>query len=105
MTVADLKAYVSPSAPLRPGDETFAAACWAQAVALIAVEVGAVTIPDEIAGRATLEVAAELFHRRQAPNGITQFADPNGGGAIRVARDPMVAARPQTSQEAAPAAT
>lgn len=50
-------------------------------------------VPQSIMRRAILEVGAELFHRRQAPNGITQFAMPNGPAPVRVARDPLVAAR------------
>lgn len=92
MTVADLKAYVSPSQPLRPSDDAYAATCWEQAQALITQYVGSATVPTAIVDRATLEVAAELFHRRQAPSGITQFATPEGSAGIRVARDPMIAA-------------
>ena len=52
-------------------------------------------MPAEILERATIEVAAELYHRRSAPNGIKNFADGfDGTAAIRVARDAMVAARP-----------
>ena len=46
--------------------------------------------------RAVLEVGSELFHRRNAPNGVAQFAALDGA-PIRVARDPMVAARPLLS--------
>jgi hypothetical protein len=35
--------------------------------------------------------ASEIFHRRQAPGGITQFADMSGS-AVRVGKDPMNAA-------------
>ena len=50
-------------------------------------------LPLPIVNRAILEVGAELFHRRQAPSGISQFATPDGSSAVRVARDPMIAAR------------
>ena len=46
--------------------------------------------PAEVVG-ATMEVAAELYHRKNAPNGVSQFAD-GQGNPVRVARDPMVAA-------------
>lgn len=94
MPVADLAAYVSPGAALPASAEAFAASCWAQAEALVAQHIGDADVPAPISDRAALEVAAELFHRRQAPNGISQFATPDGGGAVRVARDPMVAAYP-----------
>lgn len=51
-------------------------------------------VPDHVANRAALEVAAELWNRRGAPNGIKHFADVEGAQLIRVARDPLVAARP-----------
>ena len=63
--------------------------------ALVASQVGSATIPDDVRARAVLEVAAELYHRRSAPNGIKNFADGfDGTAAIRVARDALVAARP-----------
>ncbi|GAA3022153.1 hypothetical protein [Microbacterium dextranolyticum] len=94
MTVADLKAYVSSDLAFASKDESFVAACWEEAIALIAQHVGSVPVPEAIRDRAVLEVGAELYHRRRAPNGITQFATPDGnGGGIRVARDPMIAAR------------
>lgn len=52
-------------------------------------------IPSRILDRAVLEVAAELYHRKNAPNGIKSYADAfDGASAIRVARDALVAARP-----------
>lgn len=57
--------------------------------------VGTVVIPPYILDRAVLEVAAELYHRKNAPNGIKSYADAfDGASAIRVARDALVAARP-----------
>lgn len=89
VTAADLAAYVTGSAT-----DPFIAACCTQAGELVAAYVGDAVIPAAVADRAALEVAAELFHRRQAPGGITQFATPDGGSAVRMARDPMVAAYP-----------
>lgn len=41
------------------------------------------------------KAAVELYDQRKAPSGIRNFADVDGGAvAVRVARDPMVAARP-----------
>ena len=51
-------------------------------------------LPEDIRARAVLEVAAELWHRRNAPNGIKSFGDLDSASVIRVARDAMVAARP-----------
>lgn len=67
--------------------------CLAVAKQMVTDYVGDVTVPDEIVDRATLEVGSELFHRKNAPNGVAQFASLDGA-PIRVARDPMVAARP-----------
>ena len=90
MTVAQLKAYVG--AP--DSDDTFVAACWDEASALIAKFVGTKTVPATVLLRAKIECGSELFHRRSAPNGIAQFATLDGGSAVRVARDPMIAAYP-----------
>lgn len=68
--------------------------CWEQAEALVAAFVADAEVPEAVRGRAILEVGAELYHRRQAPNGISQFADLDGGQGVRVARNPMVAAYP-----------
>ncbi len=84
-----LKAYVGASSE----DDAFTEACWSEATALVTREIGTYEVPAEIVGRATLEVGAELWNRRQAPNGVSQFAAFDGS-AIRVARDPMVGARP-----------
>lgn len=51
-------------------------------------------VPGSVERRAVLEVAAELFHRRQAPGGITQFATIDGPSPVRMARNPMQAAYP-----------
>lgn len=50
-------------------------------------------IPEEVVDRAVLEVGSELYHRKNAPNGVAQFATMDAP-PIRIARDPMVAARP-----------
>jgi len=52
--------------------------------------------PAVIVDRAVLEVAADLWNRRNAPNGVmnAQFENFGGdqGAAVRIARDPMQAA-------------
>lgn len=50
-------------------------------------------VPYQVASRAIVEVASELFHRRNAPNGLAQFAGLEGA-PVRVARDPMLGAYP-----------
>lgn len=73
-------------------DIEFVTECVTQADALVSNFVGNVSVPSAITGRAVLEVGSELYHRRQAPNGIAQFATVEGFSPIRVARDPMIAA-------------
>lgn len=88
-----LAEYVSPevaNSPRLPAD--FLAECLNEAFQLVERHVGANVVPEDVRSRAILEAASELFHRRQAPNGVSQFAAPDGG-AIRIARDPMNAAR------------
>ena len=87
-----LAAYVDPSGNGR--DAAFIEECFAQAKAMVDNLIGTATVPTVVVSRAYLEAGSELFHRRQAPNGITQFATPDGSGAIRVARDPMVGVTP-----------
>lgn len=74
-------------------DAAFVEECWDQATALVNAFIGTETIPVAIVDRAFLEVGSELYHRRQAPNGIAQFASIDGS-PIRVARNPMVGAYP-----------
>jgi len=90
MTAAQLKSYVgSPDS-----DDTFVTACWDESVALVTKFVGTATVPATVLLRARIECGSELYHRRSAPNGIAQFATLDGGSAVRVARDPMIAAYP-----------
>lgn len=91
MTAADLKDYVRATSA---DDDSFAAQCWEEAVELVGRYVGSATVPQTVLERAHLEVGSELFHRRNAPNGISQFATLDGSSAVRVARDPMVGAYP-----------
>lgn len=64
-----------------------------EARALVARYVGAATPPPEITNLAIIEVAADLFHRKSARNGVMDL----GGtdlAPFRIARDPMKAAYP-----------
>ena len=90
MTAAQLQSYVG--AP--DSDDTFVTACWDESVALVTKFVGTATVPATVLLRARIECGSELYHRRSAPNGIAQFATLDGGSAVRVARDPMIAAYP-----------
>lgn len=88
LTVADLAAYVSA-----PEGDQFVMQCWTEAQALVDRLVGTSEVPESVLGRAYLEAGSELYHRRQAPNGIAQFATMDAP-ATRVARDPMVGVYP-----------
>jgi len=87
VTVNDILAYVGT------GDVATATPVLPVAEALVAAHVGAADVPETVLDRAVLEVASELFHRRNAPSGIAQFGAADGT-VVRVARDPMVAAYP-----------
>lgn len=52
-----------------------------------------VHVPVEVLNEAVLNVTAELFNRKNAKNGVLQFATPDSS-PVRIARDPMVAGRP-----------
>lgn len=51
------------------------------------------SVPNEVLERAYIEVGADLFYRKQAPQGISQFTSVDGS-AIRLRRDPLDAVRP-----------
>lgn len=92
--VERLKAYVSAGATsTSEADDEYLTSCVAESKELVEHEVGSHTVPDPVLERAIIEAGSELYNRRSAPNGISQFAAADGS-AIRVARDPMVAARP-----------
>lgn len=79
--------------PIASTDDAFVQSCYNEAEILVTKYVGTLTVPAAILARAKLECGSELYHRRNAPNGISQFAGFDGA-PMRVARDPMVSARP-----------
>lgn len=93
MSATDLENYVGAD----PSDIAYVEQCYGEALSLVTAYVGTIdpvtAIPDEVLERAYLEVGSELYHRRQAPNGVAQFSTFDGA-PIRVARDPMVGAYP-----------
>lgn len=70
--------------------------CVTSAQSLVDTHVGTATVPASVRARAVVEVAAELYWRMQARNGVTEF----GGGAeagpelVRIGNDPLRAIRP-----------
>ena len=89
MDWTDLKAYVGSS----DIDDTFVEECWDTARDLIASYVQSVTVPPHVLKRYYLEVGSELYHRRGAPMGVSQYATYDGA-PIRIARDPLVGVYP-----------
>ncbi|OIU84614.1 hypothetical protein [Microbacterium sp. AR7-10] len=88
-----LAEYVVPGATAAQIPAEYLNECLAEAQAMVTQAIGtAQGVPQVISDRATIEAASELFHRKQAPNGISQYAAPDGG-ALRIPRDPMNAAR------------
>jgi len=87
VTVEEFRAYVGTKE-----ESSFVDDCLASGIALVDRYIGSVTtVPANIEDQAVLVCASEIFHRRQAPGGITQFADMSGS-AVRVGKDPMFAA-------------
>lgn len=89
MNWTDLKDYVGAS----DIDEDYVQDCWNIAKDLIASYVQSAEIPPQVLKRAYMEVGSELYHRRNAPMGVTQYATYDGS-PIRVARDPLVGVYP-----------
>lgn len=85
----------SGSHSVSEADSAFISDCISSAVELVNAACGdyITRIPEAVLTRAYVEAGSELYNRRSAPNGISQFSAPDGT-SIRLARDPMVAARP-----------
>jgi hypothetical protein len=93
VTLAQAKAYVAANDD-STDDDVFIQSCIDEATDMVVAFIGTATVPDSGKDRAILETVSELFHRRQAPSGVQQFAAFDGGPIVRVARDPMVGAYP-----------
>lgn len=88
--VAALRRYVGADAT----KNTDLAEVWAEAQALVVKEVGAALVPGPVMVRAIKECASELWHRRSAPGGVMQQFTDLDAAPVRMARDPMLGARP-----------
>jgi hypothetical protein len=86
----DLSEYIGAMAE----NSRLVTSCWEQADALVTQYVGSVEVPQEILNGAKLSVGSELYHRHNAPSGITQFAVPGAESPVRLARDPMTSVYP-----------
>jgi hypothetical protein len=89
--VAKLTAYVKPGAnSVTEADSAFIEDCLDEAIAMVdnRCGTGVASVPMPVLHRAYIELGGELYNRRSAPNGISQFSSADDS-AIRVARDPM----------------
>ncbi len=84
MTAADLSEYVGAA----PADIDYVEECWDTAHALVDKAVGTASVPAAVMKRAKLECGSELYHKRSAPMGVSQFASADGA-PMRVGLDPM----------------
>ncbi len=89
MNWEDLKGYVGAVET----DNEFVQECWDTAEDLIASYIRSTKIPAQVLKRCYLEVGSELYHRRNAPMGISQYASYDGA-PIRIARDPLIGVYP-----------
>ena len=88
VSLADLQAYIGT-------EETgeFIEECLDAGKALVNNYIGEGEVPSHIRYQAELIASSELFHRRSAPNGISQFASMDGQ-PVRMGKDPMTAVYP-----------
>lgn len=93
MDATNLAEYVGA----HESDAAYVEQCWDEADSLVTAYLGSIdpviAVPLAIQDRAILEVGSELYHRRNAPNGVAQFSTFDGA-PVRVARDPMLGAYP-----------
>lgn len=61
---------------------------------LVRRHVGGADVPASVLKSAVLEVASDLYARRQHHNGVVTFDGPEGVTPFRVNRDPMASAYP-----------
>lgn len=70
----------------------FVSSCLTAGHALVDQFQGEATVPSQVHVQAVFQCASEIFHRRNSPQGVTQFAAMDGN-PVRAAKDPMNAAR------------
>ena len=89
MDWTDLKAYVGASS----NDDAYVEECWNTSKDLVASYIASTKVPVGVLKRCYLEVGSELFNRRNAPMGISQYSAYDGA-PIRIARDPLAGVYP-----------
>lgn len=89
-----LKAYIGKEGT---DDDTFIEGCFNHAVELLTLATADTfrPVPQGIMDRMVLEVGNELYNRKNAPSGQSQFATYEGGSLpVRGPRDPLSQVRP-----------
>lgn len=96
MDFNDLKQYVgSPDS-----DDVFVQGCFDEAMIMVDEYVAAAQVPNTVLDRCYLELGSELYHRRNAPSGISQFGTVDG--AVFISRDPMKSVYPMLARYVMP---
>jgi hypothetical protein len=85
----DLKAYIGAGSE----DDAFVEECFDTSIELVASYVKSSKIPANVLKRVYLEVGSELFQRRNAPLGVSQYATADGSPRS-IARDPLAGVYP-----------
>ena len=88
ITVANFAEYLGTD---DVGD--FVQSCLTAGHALVDRYQGGVGVPTQVHIQAVFIASSEFFHRRNSPQGVTQFAAMDGA-PIRAAKDPMNAVYP-----------
>lgn len=88
-TWEQLKAYIRAS----DDDDDFVEECFNEAVEFVTDYVGDKFVPEIKLDAAIKVTGRDLYAQRDSPQGVGQFSDTNDT-PIRVARDPLVAAKP-----------
>lgn len=78
-------------------EDTFVESCWDDARLLLETATANAfrPVPDSLMDRMTLEVGSELYNRKSAPSGGSQYQTYEGGTfPVRSPRDPLTQVRP-----------
>lgn len=89
-----LTGYVKGGATsVSTSDSAFIQSCLDEAIALVdnRCGTGKVNVPVPVLQRAYINVGADLYYRKNAPQGVSQFTAIDGA-AIRLGKNPMDAA-------------
>lgn len=92
-----VSAYVGlkPGTPAATERAEYVRQCTTEATALIAAKVDAAKVPPSVWARAVVEVAADLYHRQAARNGVVIFdGGETGVDTVRIGADPLRPAWP-----------